>query len=288
MPRTTYKLLALDVDGTLLNGRHRIAAETRAALSRAMAAGLHVTLATGRAFPSARAIALSLGLHTPLVTHDGAYVADPVTGEVLHADRVPVDLVREAVAAIAPLGVNISLLHEQFAVSNERIRNFRWQRLMPGNWHSLANMLMENRVYRNRYAPDLLAYLKERPVSPPKLWVTGPASAVAEARRRLESLRDGALRCPSAGPEATEVMLRQTSKAGGLRRLAKALGIDFSQVIAVGDSYNDVEMIREAGLGVAMGNAPADVQGLARYVTRPNTEHGVAHVVEKFVLAPGA
>lgn len=280
-----YKLLALDVDGTLLNGRRRIAPETRTAISRAVAAGVHVTLATGRAFPSARAIALSLGLRTPLVTHDGGYVADPVTGQVLHQDRVPVDVVRAAVEAIQPVGVNITLLHEQHAISNQRIRNFRWQVLHPKHWSSLASMIMENHNYRNQYVPDLSAYLKTNPVEPPKLWVTGTPHQVTEARRRLETALGHTLRTAPAGSEGLEVMLQHTSKAAGLRRLAEALDVTFDRVVAVGDSYNDVEMIREAGLGVAMGNAPEDIRQMAAFVTRTNIEHGVAHVIEKYLLA---
>lgn len=250
-----------------------------------MAAGLHVTLATGRAFPSARAIALSLGLRTPLVTHDGGYVADPVTGEVLHQDRMPLELVQAAVAAIQPAGVNISLLHHEYAISNQRVRNFRWQMLRPGRWHSLASMWMENRNYRNRYTPNLIGSLKTTPVEPPKLWVTGTPQQVKEARHRLETTLGNTLRCTPAGQEGLEVMQRHTSKAAGLRHLAKALGIDLTQVVAVGDSYNDVEMIREVGMGVAMGNAPADIRQMAAFVTRTNVEHGVAHVVDTFLLA---
>lgn len=144
-------------------------------------------------------------------------------------------------------------------------------------------MRRENSNYPNRCVPDLLSYLTANPVEPPKLWVTGTAAQITEARKRLQTSLNEALRCAPAGTEALEMMLTHTSKAAGLCRLAAKLGIDFSQVIAVGDSDNDVEMIREAGLGVAMGNAPADIRQMAGFVTRTNAEHGVAYVVEKFL-----
>lgn len=284
----TYKLLALDVDGTILNHRHQIAPETRAAVRRAMERGMFVTLATGRAFPSARMIARELGLRTPLVTHDGAYVADPITMKVLYEERIPTGIVRQAVALLQPLGLHISLLHEHYAVCNQRIRSFQWEFLKPAYWPMLGNILQENRAYPSRYARDLLAYLHDHPLSPPKLWATGRPEAIAEARRLMQERLGAILRCPPSGPNGMEIMLVQTSKAAGLRRLAAALGIDFSQVIAVGDSHNDVEMITQAGLGVAMGNAPEDVRSLAAYVTRTNAEHGVAHVVERFILGESA
>jgi hydroxymethylpyrimidine pyrophosphatase-like HAD family hydrolase len=169
-----YKLIALDIDGTVLTSRHVVAPETRRAVQAAMAHGVRVTLATGRGFPSARAIAAELGLRgTPLVTHDGAYVADPSTGGVLYEQRIPLAVTRQAVALLRGAGLNVNLLYPDVLVSNQRIRHFRWGWLHPRNWDAVANVWREVHDYPHRFAPDLAAYLEQNPLEPPKMYVTG-------------------------------------------------------------------------------------------------------------------
>jgi Cof subfamily protein (haloacid dehalogenase superfamily) len=286
---TQYKLIALDIDGTILRSDHTIAPQTRAAIHQAMARGVRVTLATGRAFPSALAIARQLGLKgTPLVTHDGAYVADPDSGEVVHVERVDAEVAREAAVLLSGLGLNVSLIHEQVRICNQRIPNFRWGMLLPSGWKSFAGILRENRSYPHVYASDLGQYLQTSPVSPPKLWVTGRPERIAQAHALVAERLGSFLRTAKAGPGGMEVLLRHVSKATGLRALGAALSIRPEEIIGIGDGYNDVEMISQSGLGVAMGNAPEDVRRLAKFVTRTNDEHGVAHAIERFVLEQSA
>lgn len=282
--KKTYKLIALDVDGTILDGHYRVAGETKRVLQQAMVRGVMVTLATGRAYPSALAVAREIGVNAPLVTHDGAYVVDSETGRVLYEERIDPALVLAAVELLQPLGVNINLIHQEHAITNQRFRNFQWSLLQPANWPALLNLLRENQIYRPLYVGDMAAYLKRNPTVVPKLYITGRPEAIRQGRRLIESELKGALRCTPAGPGAMEVTHQETSKASGLRVLAADLGIGMEEILACGDSHNDLEMLSQVGMGVAMGNAPADVQRVARFVTRTNREHGVAHAVRQFVL----
>jgi Cof subfamily protein (haloacid dehalogenase superfamily) len=285
LQQNRYKLIALDIDGTILTTRHTIAPETREAVQAALARGVRVTLATGRAFPSARFIAAALGLHgTPLVTHDGAYVADPHTGQVLAEVRIPVPVARQAAIHLQELGLAVNFLYEDIRVSNQRVPLFSWTWLHPRYWAKARHILQESRVYPHRYAPDLAAYLDQSPVAPPKLYVTGQPDQIRRGKAVLEERLGNDLRVTPAGPDAMEVTPRHVSKASGLRVLAQALGIRPEEVIGIGDNYNDAEMIAQAGLGVAMGNAPSDVKRLAKFVTRTNDEHGVAYAIRRFVL----
>lgn len=286
---THYKLIALDVDGTILTSRHTIAAETKAAVQQAMARGVRVTLATGRGFPSAVAVARELGLHgTPLVTHDGGYVADPATGEVIHVERIPASAAAEAALLLRGLGLNVNLLHEQMRISNQRIPNFRWSLLLPRGWKGVRNVVGELRSYPTIHAPDLGAYLNANPVAPPKLYVTGTPDGIRAGRALIAEHLGEILRTAQAGPAAMEVMPCQVSKAAGLRALGAALGIRSEEIMGIGDGHNDVEMLSQTGLGVAMGNAPEDVRRLAKFITRTNDEHGVAYAIDRFVLQQGA
>lgn len=281
-----YKLIALDIDGTVLNSRNQVAAETRQAVQAAIARGVRVTLATGRGFPSAQGIARLLGLHgTPLVTHDGAYVADPLTGQVLSETRVPAEMAREACAVMQGAGLKINVVHEQFLLSNQRIRNFTWRWLRPRHWASAANIFREARDYPHVYARDLERYMRANPVAPPKFYAMGTPDQLQAGAALLAERFSGALVTTPAGSYAMEVTPAGVSKATGLRVLAGALGIRPEEVVGIGDNYNDVEMLTQVGLGVAMGNAPEDVRKLARVVTRTNDEHGVAYAIEHWVLS---
>lgn len=285
----TYKLIALDVDGTILTSRHTIAPETREAVRQAMAGGVRVTLATGRGFPSALAVARELGLRgTPLVTHDGGYVADPDSGEVIQAERIPLDVTAEAAVLLQGLGLHVNLLHEERRISSQRLPNFRWSMLLPQGWKAIRVVLDELRSYPTMYAPDLKEYLRVNPVAPPKFYVTGTPEAVRAGAAAIAERLGAVLRTAAAGPRAMEVIPRHISKASGLRTLGDALGIAPAEMIGMGDGHNDVEMISQAGLGVAMGNAPEDVRKLAKFITRTNDEHGVAYAIQRFVLGQGA
>lgn len=279
-----YKLLALDVDGTLLNHRHVIARETKNALAEAMRRGVQVTLATGRGFPSAAGIARQAGIHGPLVTHDGAYVADPETGEVLSVRRMEMEVVKEAVTLLRQCRLNVNLLHERVRVSNQMFPEWRLSLLLPKQWTLFGALFRETLDYRHSRVPDLLAWLRENPEPPEKMFVTGTPSRLAEGRAILAERLGDKLRTAQAGSTGMEVMQKHVSKATGIQVLADHLGISMDEVIAVGDNFNDLEMLRQAGLGVAMGNAPDEVKRVADWVTAPNDQHGVARVVQRFVV----
>ncbi|MGE5673191.1 MAG: Cof-type HAD-IIB family hydrolase [Mycobacterium leprae] len=283
-----YKLLALDVDGTLMNSQKRISQATRLALSQAMAQGVHVTLATGRGFPSAVAIARSLGLKTPLVTHDGGYVADPVTGRVVSRVAIPAETTAKAVELFRECGLHVALLHEKFRVIDDRLPYWRKDWFKPGRWGEIYNFLWEYRNYPLVHAPNLAEYVRSNQLEVPKYYVTGDATSIKLGQTRLQQEMGDLLRTASAGPEAMEVMPVGLSKGTGVEALAKSLGLTMQEVIACGDNYNDVEMIRAAGMGVAMGQAPDEVRWSARFVTRSNDEDGVAYVVKRFLLDEAA
>ncbi|EJL46775.1 hypothetical protein BAG01nite_35310 [Brevibacillus agri] len=116
----------------------------------------------------------------------------------------------------------------------------------------------------------------------PKIFVTGEAERIAAARRELERASLEKIRVTASGERNLEILPEGVSKASGLAVLTEKLGIGPEEIVAVGDNYNDAEMLQYAGMGVAMGNAPDDVKRLARYVTDTNDQHGVAAVIRKF------
>jgi Cof subfamily protein (haloacid dehalogenase superfamily) len=277
-----YRLLALDIDGTLLSSQKTIAASTRRAIRQAMDLGVFVTLATGRAYPLARGFARSLKLRMPIITHDGAFIADPDGHQVHFVERIPCHIVEEIIRMLTDYDLDIMVLHESFAVTN---RPFHWRDLVHllnrHTWDALSQIR-----YPFIFVPtkQMAAYVHQRQVSPPKLFVRGEQTALSKARGALDRHLGGAIRISSSAADNIEILPIAISKASGLERLGHMLNVSAEEMIAIGDHYNDLEMIRFAGLGVAMGNAPADLREQADYVTKTNDDDGVGHVIRQFIF----
>ncbi|GIQ68443.1 HAD family phosphatase [Xylanibacillus composti] len=240
---TAYRLIALDMDGTLLNDNEEISEANKAAIRRATEAGIVVCLSTGRGMFSLRPYIEELELQAPLVTVNG--------GEIW---RNPDELYEQHVMAAR----EIERLH-QLAVDHDV---WFWGYAAEGvynrsNW--TAAVYEHTWLKFGYYTEDseLLAFL------------------------RAEAERGGDFEITNSHPSNLEINPAGVNKAAGLRSVCNMLGLQMEQVAAVGDSMNDWAMIREAGLGVAMGNAQQELKEAADWVTLSNEEDGVAHVLEK-------
>ncbi|MFS0557206.1 Cof-type HAD-IIB family hydrolase [Brevibacillus sp. 179-C9.3 HS] len=275
-----YKLLALDVDGTILMSNHSLSKVTEQAITQLVKQGVHVTLATGRAYPSAKSLAQQFQISAPLVSHDGAFVADPKTDQVLYVQRIPFEIAVRITDILVAHGLDVMVLHESYAVTN---RTWKWTDLFP-----LLNAWTLRQLWKNQYplkiqASRLLAgYVRKHEVCAPKIFVTGDEKRLSAARRELANAELTGVRVTASGANNMEILPEGISKASGLAVVSERLAILPEEIVAVGDNYNDAEMLQFAGMGVAMGNAPDDLKQLARHVTETNDRHGVAEVIEKF------
>ncbi|MFC0214033.1 Cof-type HAD-IIB family hydrolase [Paenibacillus chartarius] len=241
-----YKLVALDMDGTLLNEEKHISAENREAIFAALNAGVTVMMSTGRGVQSASPYVRELGLQTPIVAVNGSEVwKNP--DELLHRELMPVATIKE--------------LH-RIAVENDT-----WY------WAYAVEGIFNKDGWTD--APDDIHWLKFG-------YYTEDEEKLAAIRRTVDSW--GTLEITNSHPCNIELNPLGVSKASGLRRVCDMLGITMDEVIAMGDSFNDLAMIKEAGLGVAMGNAQDGVKAAADVVTVTNEEHGVAKIISEYVL----
>lgn len=242
-----YKLIALDMDGTFLTEEKKVSDENRKAIERAAAAGVTVMFATGRGIPNVMPYVEELGLHSPIVTVNGSEVWS--APNQLHSRSF---LEPELVMSMRELALKYDTWYWGYAVSGIYNKE-RWTESME------AEQWLKFGYY---YEDDVsLKAIHDQLVSWNQLEIT------------------------NSHPSNIELNPKGVSKASGLNIVCGLLGIDMSQVIAMGDSLNDVSMIREAGLGVAMGNAQDAVKSLADVVTGTNEEHGVAQIIEKYVLS---
>lgn len=267
----SYRLLALDVDGTLVHGIDEVhfSPRLREAVAAAVARGVYVTVATGRMFCSAHRIAKDLGFNAPLVCYNGALVQPMDGSDPLFHLPVPTGLAHEIIAFTRARG-----LHLNAYVDDELCT----ERYTPQAEFSSNVLKVPIKI-----EPDLARLVERRPTTKLVI-ITADAAEAGPLAAELSGLFDGKLGITRSLPTYVEIIHPRVSKWRSIEGLCDYLRISSDQVIAVGDSYNDVEMLTNAGLGVAMGNAPSDVKALASYVAPGVLEDGVADVVERFLL----
>ncbi|EPY08437.1 Cof-like hydrolase [Paenibacillus alvei TS-15] len=262
-----YKLIAIDVDDTLINDDKQVTPGTKRALELAVQQGVTVTLATGRMYASAHNIALQTGLNVPLITYQGSLVKNVMDGEVLYERAVPRD------AALKLLHYcNEHNIHLQLYIDDKLYAREENQKLI--DYANLSNIpyFIEPDFDRLLASPSTKMLMIDEPER---------LDRVAE---ELKELLGSEVHITKSKPHFLEVTHYEGTKGSALRHLAKHFGCSLEETIGIGDSWNDHDLIETAGLGVAMGNAVDSLKTIADYVTESNNDEGVRHVIEKFIL----
>lgn len=261
------KLIAIDIDYTLIGSDLMISDRTKQAIHAAIDAGSAVTLATGRMFRAATPFAEELGLDVPLITYDGALVKTAKTKEVYWHKPIPLEDAGEILAYLQGLGYHVNVyIDDEIYVErlNEEARRY---------------MAHVNVVARP--VGDLLDFLNEPPT---KLLMVADAEIVDTVLPALERRFGEKAHVARSLPTYIEFTGKGVTKGSALAELSKHLGIAKDQVMAIGDSENDISMLSYAGIGVAVGNAGDRVKEAADYVTVGINGDGVAEAIHRFVL----
>jgi hypothetical protein len=271
-----YRLLAIDIDGTLVNSRDELTPATRAALVRAGEAGLRVVLATGRRYSHALPLVEPLGIDVPLVTASGALVKDPLDHRTLYQARFEPQVLLDALALVDRCGYDPVLCADTFADGFDYYHASHEARTPE-----LAYYLRMN-PGRGRLWPELV---KSPPPDVFGGFVVGTLVQMQELETVLQREMPGKLHTHVLHPPRytgffTEISPAGVTKWSAIQQLARDWGIDESEICAVGDDVNDIPMIRAAGLGVAMGNALPAVKAAADRIAPGHDEDGLVAVVE--------
>jgi Cof subfamily protein (haloacid dehalogenase superfamily) len=266
MPNTQIDLIALDLDGTLLGPDESVSPRNRAAVRAALAAGVRVVLVTGRGVDTPIRISKELSLNLPVICCHGALTKDFGANRILAHIPVPLVYAKPMVEYAEAEGLPVAVYVDETFYRLKGSQIFMEDMRGPG-WSeavSLAEVLHE--------APTFIRFLGDESV-----------------RRMTERFGD----LPLSFRHETwfdfvevAVLNREASKKNALARLCADFQIPAERVLAIGDSRNDVPMLRWAGTGVAMGNALPEVREAVRYVTASNEHDGVATAIERFLSAP--
>lgn len=247
---TNYKLLALDMDGTLLNDELHISDKNLQWIRKAIEHGVIVMLSTGRGFINAVDYAQDIGLDAPMITVNG--------GEIWSKPYVLLERKTLQASWVAKLHE----LTKQFpqtwfwAYTTERIYN-------KDSWHEVSEPLTAHDWLKFGYYDEDI-------------------SVIEQIRQQIEAWQS--LEISNSSIYNLEINPLGVSKASALEQLCSYLSIDMKEVIAVGDSLNDIKAIQAVGLGVAMANAQDEVKAAADAVTFSNNEHGVAEVIRRYIF----
>ncbi len=274
------KLIALDLDGTLLDDHKRIRPATRQVLQRAAEQGIQVVLATGRPYRGLCSEAEGLKGVNYVLTTNGGGIYERKTGTCIYQDCMKLD-------KLLPLFMQLEEL-EVMADAFVKGDSYMTRRKVPlidriNGPEEIKEYLRTSRTV----VEDQAAALRERGDDVEKLTIN---FALDGQGRRIDYdaawkiLSDFPEFLPvSGGMQNIEVTAEGVSKASALLWLGAYLKIKPEEMIAFGDSGNDIDMLRTAGIGVAMGNAEEEAKAAADYVTLANTEDGIPHALKKFV-----
>lgn len=270
-----YRLLAIDIDGTLVNSNDELTPATRDALRSATAAGIHVVLATGRRYSHTLHLVEPLGIAVPLVTAGGALVKDPATHRTLFETRFEPRVLREILTTLDTAGCDPLLNADTFADGFDF-----YQPPQPRENRYLAEYLALNPGC-GRVWPDFFT------APPPEIFagfVMGTREEMLAVEKLLQAALPGritthVLRSPRYRGFMCELAPAGVTKWSAIRRLAAEWGIADAEICAVGDDVNDIPMIRAAGLGVAMGNAVPEALAVADRIAPTHDHDGLVEVV---------
>lgn len=283
------KLLALDLDGTLLDSKGKIPEANKTAIKQAEEIGVLVTIATGRRFRDARPVGLELELNAPLITHNGALLKFAETLETVSASLLPNETVceilrvgrefgAEALLSADPKGKG-TLLYETVSADNIPLQKYIiWSKHLHGDE-------AEEAIHHVEKLEDVLDEIETVHIS-----FSGRCAPMAELQQILDDeLKEKVMILTTVYPKLDftliDILPPDASKGIGLEKLAKFENLTAENVMVCGDNFNDLQMLEYAGTSVLMANsAPELFENPKYHRTLSNDENGVAKAIEKFIL----
>ncbi|MEH0874192.1 sugar-phosphatase [Pectobacterium cacticida] len=268
----SVKLIAIDMDGTLLTPQNQISPAVKAAIAAAREKGVQVVLATGRPYVGVARYLAELDLQQEggyCITNNGALVQRADDGECVAQTALSFDDYLYCEALARKLGVHFHALDYHFVyTANKDISAYTVHE------SHLTGMPLKYRAVEEM--DPRLTFPKVMMIDEPEILDRAISQIPAEAFERYTIMK--------SAEYYLEILDKRVNKGEGVKMLAEHLNIPREGVLALGDQQNDLAMIRYAGIGVAMGNAIDEVKAASQFVTKTNAEDGVAYAIEKFVL----
>jgi hypothetical protein len=264
-----YKMICLDIDGTLLNSQHKITAHVKDTVQKAAARGIHIILVSARMPAGILPFIKELAIKAPTICYSGALILDEAQ-KPLQANSISVAALAAIYNTCKKNAAHLSIYH-----------NGNWYVESMDSWATQESTITQI-IPTIAAAESLLSKWQSEATGPNKLLCMGEPEKIAVI---AELLNRADMTIYRSKPTYLEMVSHTASKTNAIQFLAQRYKINMKEIMTIGDNYNDIDMLQAAGLGVAMGNAPDDVKSQAKIVTASNDKDGVAIAIEKYGFA---
>lgn len=270
-----YKLIAIDMDGTLLTRDKRISEENIKALRRAHDEGVIIAICTGRLYAFVKAYIEQIGFRPFLLGCNGAFIRDD-RNNLIYRKTLEYD----SSMYIVDVANKYNIYYQYFSDNIVFTSNFNSKFQTYDEWNETVRDDLKIKIVELKNDDDLKSVFQKGVLK----FILNDDDLNEIIKIRKDLSKDNNINVTSSLPNNIEVIDKQVDKGNALKFLCNHLNIDKKNVIAIGDNENDLEMIRFAGLGVAMGNAMDLIKENADYITKTNEDDGVAYAINKFAL----
>lgn len=271
-----YKLICIDMDGTLLNDKKIISDRNLRAVRLAYEKGVRIAVCTGRIFTSAEFFSELLGVKSPVIASNGAYIREKDRDEVVYKATLGVENCKKLLGVFREYDIYPHYYTKDTVFTEKLIYSSKFyeevNKTLPMDKQVKIKLVEDWNEVFHKYEKEIFKGIA----------VNIDLDKIQEAKNALRDMGD--FEVVSSRFDNFEVMNKGVSKGNAVKILADYYEVAREQVICIGDSENDLSMIKFAGLGVAMGNGDDEVKEAASYITDDNNCDGVAKVIEKFVL----
>ena len=264
------RLIATDLDDTMLNEHSDINPRVMDALRAAMDAGCGVSLSSGRMLEAMLPLADRIGVNAPMLLFNGALAYDHRTGETIFADRLPYETALAIAEKCEAMGCYLQAYPG---------KNYYCPRITEGTKKYAWSIRVEPTCVNG----PISQWMREHPSGMQKLLLIDTPEGADRAKAALEAAFPAGASFAKSRPQYVEVAPEGVNKGASLLRLAKHFGIARDEVMAFGDGQNDVSMIEAAGTGVCMANGCPEAKAAADRIAPSNIEDGVAQIIEEYL-----
>lgn len=273
-----YRLIAIDLDGTLLNHEGKVSEANKLAIRAAIEAGFIVCFATGRNYYESMGVIDEVGHYDAAVFVGGASVVDTRHGETIHRQLMEETLATEVCGILAKYDLSPIVLQDRETAGVDFLYSQETVPQVVKDWHHRHDA-------RVRHVDDLTTADHSHTM---RISTMGPAPLISSAEAALEAkfgerLFDYRVMLGATGAELLEIFDPSVNKWAGIQHVARERGIGREEIVAVGDDFNDIHMIRHAGLGVAMGNARDEIKAMADRVIGSHEHDGLAAFINELI-----
>ncbi len=267
-----YKLLVLDIDGTIITETSRISDRVKSAVREVQKKGILVTLTTGRMFRTTLPFIHVLNITLPVICYQGALIKNPKNNELIFYEPIPLDLAQKVVEVIKKEKVHMNVyINDALYMTRPKSPEAKeYLKIEKQNINTKLNYI------------DLENYKLKQ--SPTKFIIISNKMYINRIEKYIQKEFKDKLSTTRGIREFLDVLNFGTSKGKALKILADYLGIKKKEIISIGDYYNDIPMFAESGLSIAVKNAPTKVKKAADYVADSVENDGAAKAIEKFIL----